>query len=103
MQRCSEFAYAMCPDRAHCGSREDAVFMEGSECAAFNRLVEDRPMTNADRIRSATDVEMVKLFWTLGMWDGFDDSKFCTGGCNEKDVCDLCRLKWLGQPAEVSV
>ena len=36
MQRCSEFAYAMCPDRYICGSREDAVYMEGSECARFN-------------------------------------------------------------------
>lgn len=45
MQRCSEFAYAMCPDRAHCGSREDAVFMEGSECAKFN---EDHQITFDD-------------------------------------------------------
>lgn len=36
MRRCSEFAYAMCPDRAHCGSLEDAFFMDGSECAKFN-------------------------------------------------------------------
>lgn len=37
MQRCSEFAYAMCPDRAHCGSREDACFADGSECDTFNQ------------------------------------------------------------------
>lgn len=40
MQRCSEFAYAMCPDRAHCGTRTEAVFADDSECAVFNRSVE---------------------------------------------------------------
>lgn len=36
MQRCSEFAYAMCPYRHICGPQQDAVYMEGSECAKFN-------------------------------------------------------------------
>lgn len=45
MRRCSEFAYAMCPDRAHCGSLEDAVYMEGSECDKFN---EDHQITFDD-------------------------------------------------------
>ena len=36
MKRCSDFAYAMCPDRHICGERDDAVYMEGSECDAFN-------------------------------------------------------------------
>ena len=61
MQRCSELAYAMCPDRAHCGSRTEAVFTDASECAAFNRIVEKLPMINADRASSAPDVEMDAL------------------------------------------
>lgn len=36
MKRCSEFAYAMCPYRRICGPQQDAVYMEGSECAKFN-------------------------------------------------------------------
>lgn len=36
MKRCGEFAYSICPDRFLCGNREDAVFMEGSECDEFN-------------------------------------------------------------------
>ena len=36
MKRCGEFVYSICPDRFVCGNREDAVFMEGSECDEFN-------------------------------------------------------------------
>ena len=36
MRRCNEYAYAMCPDRHICGSLEDAVFADNSECAAHN-------------------------------------------------------------------
>ncbi len=55
MQRCSEFAYAMCPDRAHCGSRNDAVFTENSECAVFNRSAEDLQMANVGTTRRMTE------------------------------------------------
>ena len=55
MQRCSEFAYAMCPDRAHCGSRSEAVFTEHSECAVFNQSVEDLPMTNVGTTQRMTE------------------------------------------------
>lgn len=55
MQRCSELAYAMCPDRAHCGSRTEAVFTDASECAAFNRIVEKLPMTNAGKDQHMTE------------------------------------------------
>ncbi|MGM9669739.1 MAG: hypothetical protein ACI3VZ_08305 [Faecousia sp.] len=50
MQRCSKRAYAMCPTRHLCGTLDDATFTEDSECAEFNRAVEAKPMTNADRI-----------------------------------------------------
>ena len=36
MKRCGDFAYSLCPDRHICGRREDAIYMEGSECDAFN-------------------------------------------------------------------
>lgn len=51
--------------------------------------------TNADRIRAMTDEELVKNFWEV-----MDDSKFCTGICNEQRDCNVCRLNWLKQPAE---
>lgn len=47
MQRCSEKAFAMCPHRKFCCTIDDATFADNSECAAFNRAVEDKPMHNA--------------------------------------------------------
>ena len=71
--------------------------MEPSECADFNKSVEDKPMTNGDRIRAMSDEELVKNFWEC-----MDDDKFCTGKCNDEADCDACRLAWLRQPAEES-
>lgn len=36
MQRCSEKAYSICPNREACGPIEDAVFEDGSRCQIFN-------------------------------------------------------------------
>ena len=46
----------MCPDRHLCGPIEEADFAEDSECAKFNREVEAKPMTNADRIRAMREL-----------------------------------------------
>lgn len=51
----------MCPTRHLCGPIEEAIFTEDSECAEFNRYVEDKPMTNGDRIRSMSNEELAKL------------------------------------------
>ena len=40
MLKCSQEAYAKCPTAQYCGSRGDAVYMEGSACDSFNRVVE---------------------------------------------------------------
>lgn len=40
MRRCSEKAYARCPERHLCGPIEDAVFTDGSACAVYNAKVE---------------------------------------------------------------
>lgn len=65
MQRCSPKAYAMCPDRKYCGTIEDAVFTNNSECAAFNREVEGKPLTNADhtRVMSMSVVDQLRKEW----------------------------------------
>lgn len=36
MQRCSDKAYASCPERHLCGPIEDAVFSNDSACAVYN-------------------------------------------------------------------
>ena len=61
MQRCSKKAFAMCPNRKFCGTAEDAEFADDSECAEFNRAVENKPMTNADRIRAMRDEELAEF------------------------------------------
>lgn len=100
MQRCSEKAFAMCPTRHLCGRREDATFTDDSECAAYNRAVEEAPMTNADRIRSMTDEELAEFIR--------DVSHECQDPYSGR--CFLCKYpwcstddteKWLKQPAEV--
>lgn len=99
MKRCSEFAYAMCPYRHICGPQQDAVYMEGTDCAAFNRSVEDLPMTNADRIRAMSDVELAVFL--------SDDDRACPPkhpNCHKYvNNCAGCYLEWLQQPAEVPV
>jgi uncharacterized protein YegJ (DUF2314 family) len=52
--------------------------------------------TNADRIRAMSDEELVEHFWEI-----MPDEKFCTGICNDQHDCNVCRLAWLRQPAEV--
>lgn len=96
MLKCSEKAFAKCPSRHLCGMRADATFTEGSECDAFNREVEGKPMTNADRIRTMSDEELAK--WLCE----FDAEAFAAGVLkygapimNERE-----RLDWLRQPAE---
>ena len=106
MQRCSNKAYAMCPTRHLCGQIEEATFTEDSECAAFNRAVEDKPITNADRIRAMSDEELAKHLVDTG-WDchlcaehrRLDNEPFlCGEKCDEK--CAEHCLEWLKQPAE---
>lgn len=96
MMQCSEKAYAMCPTRALCGSRSEATFKENSECDTFNRSVEDLPMTNADRIRAMSDVELAVFL--------SDDDRVCPPkhpNCHKYvNNCAGCYLEWLQQPAD---
>lgn len=92
MQRCSEKAFAKCPTRHLCGRVEDATFADNSECAAFNRAVEDAPMTNGDRIRAMSDEELCEFL----MCDVICDQKM-SPDCED---CEKCVMDWLQQPAE---
>lgn len=94
MQRCSEKAFAKCPTRHLCGRVEDATFADNSECAAFNRAVEDAPMTNGDRIRAMSDEELAKHF--SGMICDINE------GVEYHETPSIW-LEWLLQPAEGSL
>lgn len=93
MQRCSERAFAMCPYRHECGTIHEATFSDNSDCAEFNRKVENMPMTNADIIRARNDHELADMLSSL--------------------ICDVNEgveysdnpnrwLEWLERPAEVN-
>ena len=65
----------------------EATFTDDSDCAEFNRAVEDKPMTNADRIRDMSDDELTDF---LNHWADFKAWKRDPGATKD----------WLQQPAE---
>ena len=92
MNRCSERAFAMCPNRHLCGTIHEATFTDNSDCAEFNKKVDSMPITNADRIRAMSDEEL---------------AQFLTDNGN-KHLTDIGwkmyykhNWEWLKQPAEV--
>ena len=48
MGYCSREAYEQCLHNSICGKLEDAFYLEGSECAAFNRKVQKSNEVKAD-------------------------------------------------------
>lgn len=97
MLRCSPKAYAKCPDRHLCGPIEDATFTEDSECAAFNRAVEDKPMTNADRIRAMSNEELEQFINHFNICDTRTNEECKMSYCA---CCEVCVMDWLQQPAK---
>ena len=41
MMRCGAEAYSICPFASYCAPRDEATFMEGSECDAFNQRIDN--------------------------------------------------------------
>ena len=60
---------------------------------------EDKPKTNADRIRAMSDEELAEFIDRCEMND-IDYAKTFCDLCNGQYECDQCRLDWLKQPAE---
>ena len=98
MQRCSERAFAMCPTRHLCGTVHEATFTDDSECAEFNRKVEDVPMTNGDWIRAMSDEELATFVGHNCLCERVQGDG---SWCEERALCDNCLVEWLQQPAEV--
>jgi len=95
MLRCNEKAYAQCLDHHLCGPIDAATFTEDSECAAFNRAVEERPMTNADYIRAMSDKELVEFVGHNSLCDRIQSEGTW---CEEHAICENCLTVWLQQP-----
>lgn len=87
MLKCSEKAFAMCPTRHLCGTRDEAVFTEFSECAAFNKNVDDKLMTNADRFRMMGNKEFAKNLLDLSRSRLGDFGELYELWCDEKGAC----------------
>jgi hypothetical protein len=61
-------------------------------------LHQQKPKTNADRIRAMSDEELAEEFHAIMLgWN-----EWCDYHCENRgdDGCDKCILKWLKQPAE---
>lgn len=70
---------------AHCEDKE--------QMARYIQEHEQKPMTNADRIRAMTDEELADFM-------NCDGCPPKNEGCNEGQNCSLCWLNWLKQPCE---
>lgn len=82
-----------------CGLRAYVTTLELPDGYAFSVQddhMDSKPVTNGDRIRAMSDEELVAKFWEV-----MPDGEFCTGSCNEQRDCNICRLAWLRQPAEL--
>ena len=60
---------------------------------------EDKPKTNADRIRAMSDEELAEFIYRCEMSE-IDYAKTFCDLCNGQYECGQCRLDWLQQPAE---
>lgn len=59
----------------------------------------EKPLTNADRIRSMTDEELANLLDEVET-GSFMEDKYPCSECTEKINCDVCFLKWLRAESE---
>lgn len=95
IRKCSEAAMKCCQYKELCG--EDAVFTEGSECAALNDAVDGvakKPLIRGDRIRAMSDAELAGVFFQF-RFDAYGRSQGA-----EVVLPDSMESieKWLGEP-----
>ena len=99
---CSKEAYFRCPNRQYCGTQEEAEFVEGSECAEFNRkkvkmgeLAPERQVVYCSQCKHrATDVKAAEgvvfcTYWGDRIGCGLASMKsddFCSYGEMEEIV-----------------
>jgi hypothetical protein len=95
-----------------CETEEDFEFI-GTAVAFYKKHLEGRekPQTNADRIRAASDEELAQKLLQFNTLE--ESVPFCRNlaECDElldtedgipEEKCKQCLLNWLRQPAEVS-
>ena len=83
-------------DECNTTGRTVEFAVDSGVCIDFD---ERKQQTNADRIRSMSDEELVEFIDRCEMGD-IDYAKTFCDLCNGQYECDQCRLDWLQQPAE---
>ena len=93
--KCFNIKCGSCIGKTLCGEPEDTALV------CVDRVI-GKPMTNADRIRSMSDKELVRIRYRGAPHCKSDDPM----KCNRHDFldgmspCELCYYEWLQQPAE---
>ena len=94
MPKCDPRAFARCPYKATCVPIEEATFTEGSDCDQFNQKVLRTPISNADRIRGMSDMELATFLYTVTRSCSTRDCGSCPIG---RESC-VVLLQWLKRP-----
>ena len=86
--------------------REAPTLTDLSKCLAFNSTADDKPHTNADRIRAMSDEELAELFGAVLREREIILLKQLEKQGIEASIAELpdetfnAHLEWLKQPAE---
>lgn len=96
MLKCDPRVFARCPYKKSCVSVEQAEFTEGSDCEKFNQKVLQSKETNADKIRTMSDIELATFLYTLSRSCADHACLTCPIGTSNCQVL----LAWLKRPKE---
>ena len=86
--KCFNIKCGSCIGKTLCGEPEDTALV------CVDRVI-GKPMTNADRIRSLSDEELVEFIKNIKV-----RAAFCKAVKNNDAFEELCSAEWLQQPAE---
>ena len=89
--KCDPRAFARCPYKESCFSVEQAEFTKGSDCDLFNQRILERPITNADKIRGMSDLELSTFLHTITRACADHDC----GNCPIGEQNCIVMLHWL--------
>lgn len=94
MLKCDKRVYEQCPDKEYCGSLDNAVFVEGSECDKYNRgvLWDIERKTAANVVRCKDCKYSTKLDNEYGH-NGVECALFCED-FGENDFCSYGELRY---------
>ena len=86
--KCFNIKCGSCIGKTLCGEPEDTALV------CVDRVI-GKPMTNADRIRSMTDEELVEFIKNIKV-----RAALCKAVKNNDAFEELCSAEWLKQPVE---